>query len=238
MIPLKEARRFVLGSCTTLTPRSLPLDEALGCVIGAPIVASEPIPPFTNSSMDGYALRARDTRGAPISLEVVGSIWAGHPFDATVGPGQAVRIMTGAPLPPGADAVVMIEETQVAGTRVTIEREIQTDDFVRHTGRDVAVGDVIGKAGTVLTPAHLGVLANQGATSVLAHPHPRVGVLSTGDELVEGAGPLASGKIRDANRHTLLALARREGWEATIWGSSATTRAHSCDVLTRRRLHL
>ena len=233
MIPLQEARRFVLGSCTALAPLSLPLDEALGCVIGAPIVASEPIPPFTNSSMDGYALRAQDTRGVPISLEVVGSILAGHPFDATVGPGQAVRIMTGAPLPPGADAVVMIEETQVVGTRVMIEREIQTDDFVRHLGRDVSVGDVIAEAGTVLTPAHLGVLANQGATSVLAHPHPRVGVLSSGDELVEGPGPLASGKIRDANRHTLLALARREGWGCHDLGIVGDDEGALVDVLTR-----
>jgi molybdenum cofactor synthesis domain-containing protein len=183
--------------------------------------------------MDGYALRARDSRGAPVGLEVVGSLWAGHPSDVTVGPGQAVRIMTGAPLPPGADAVVMIEETRVTGTTVTIEREIHTDNFVRHRGRDVAVGDVIAEAGTVLTPAHLGVLANQGATSVLAHPHPRVGVLSSGDELVEGSGPLPAGKIRDANRHTLLALARREGWVCHDLGIVGDDEDALVDALTR-----
>ncbi len=233
MIPLEEARRFVLGSCTALAPRAAPLDEALGCVVGAPIVASEPVPPFTNSSMDGYALRAEDTRGAPLSLEVIGTVLAGHPFDATVEPGQAVRIMTGAPLPPGADAVVMIEATRMAGTRVTIEREVQAGDFVRPSGLDVAVGDVIADAGTVLTPAHLGVLANQGVTSVLAHPHPRVGVLSSGDELVEAPGPLPPGKIRDANRHSLLALARREGWECVDLGIVGDDEVALVGVLTQ-----
>lgn len=182
--------------------------------------------------MDGYALRAQDTRGAPVRLEVVGSILAGHGVDTRVGPGQAARIMTGAPIPPGADAVVMIEETRVTGASVTIEREIQVDDFVRHVGRDVSEGDVIADAGTVLTPAHLGVLAAQGATSVVVHPHPRVGVLSSGDELVDGATPLVPGKIRDANRHTLLALARREGWECHDLGIVGDDEGALVDVLT------
>ena len=233
MIPLEVARQFVLGSCSALAPSSVPLDEALGCVIGVPIVASEPVPPFTNSSMDGYALRAQDTRDTPISLEVVGSISAGHALDATVKPGQAVRIMTGAPLPPGADAVVMIEETRASGSTVTIEREIQAGDFVRQSGLDVAVGDVLADAGTVLTPAYLGVLADQGVTSVLAHPRPKVGVLSSGDELVEAPGPLPPGKIRDANRHTLLALARREGWECLDLGIVGDDEASIVDVLTK-----
>jgi molybdenum cofactor synthesis domain-containing protein len=235
MILLEEARRFVLGSCAPMAPRHLALDEALGCVTGVAVVATEPVPPFTNSSMDGYALRARDTRGAPVSLEVVGSIMAGHPPGATVGPGQAVRIMTGAPLPPGADAVVMIEETRTLadGAGVSIEREARPGDFVRQAGRDVAVGDVIAPAGTVLTPAYLGVLANQGLTSVVAHPHPRVGVLSTGDELFEGPGPLSPGKIRDANRHTLLALARREGWSCVNLGIVGDDEDALVDVLTR-----
>ncbi|HLN41265.1 MAG TPA: gephyrin-like molybdotransferase Glp [Acidimicrobiales bacterium] len=232
MIPLEEARQFVLASCSALAPRSVLLDDALGCVLGVPIVASEPVPPFTNSSMDGYALRAQDTRGAPVSLEVVGSISAGHPFDATVKAGQAVRIMTGAPLPPGADAVVMIEETRALGYTVTIEREIEAGDFVRQSGLDVAVGELVAEAGTVLTPAYLGVLADQGVTSVVVHPRPRVGVLSSGDELVEAPGPLLPGKIRDANRHTLLALSRREGWECVDLGIVGDDEAAIVDVLT------
>jgi molybdopterin molybdotransferase len=220
MIPLDEAQRFVLGLCGPLPAVEVRLDDALGCVLDAAMVATDEVPSFANSAMDGYAVRADDTSGAPVRLTVIGSIMAGHPLAETVGPGQAARIMTGAPLPPGADAVCMVEETEAApdGRSVVIGRQVQQEDFVRQPGRDVAIGDVIAPAGTVLTPAHLGVLANQGAVIVKVHPRPRVGVLSTGDELVSGAGPLPPGKIRDANRHTLLALIRREGWEGIDLG--------------------
>src|SRR5580700_2375686 len=118
--------------------------------------------------MDGYAVRAHDTAGAPVGLAVIGSIMAGHQLNGTVGPGQAARIMTGAPVPAGADAVCMIEETETGsdGRTVIIGRELQVGSFIREPGRDVAIGDVIAPAGTVLGPAHLGVLANQGVTSV------------------------------------------------------------------------
>jgi molybdopterin molybdotransferase len=220
MIPLDEAQRFVLGLCSPLPPVELPLDGALGCVLSATVVATEQVPSFANSSMDGYAVRADDTSGAPVRLSVIGSVMAGHPLELTVDRGQAVRIMTGAPVPLGADAVCMVEETETAsdGHSVVIGRELQPGTFVRQPGRDVDIGDVISPAGTVLTPAHLGVLANQGAVSVKVHPRPRVGVLSTGDELFSGTGPLPPGKIRDANRRTLLALVRREGWDGVDLG--------------------
>ena len=168
MIPLEGAQRFVVGLCDPLPPVELPLDEALGCVLGAAVIATEQVPPFANSAMDGYAVRADDTAGAPVRLAVIGSVMAGHPLEQTVGAGEAARIMTGAPVPPGADAVCMVEETDTApdGRSVVIGRQLQRGDFVRQPGRDVARGDVIAPAGTVLTPAHLGVLANQGAQSV------------------------------------------------------------------------
>jgi molybdopterin molybdotransferase len=220
MIPLDEAQAFVYGLCRPLPPVELPLDDALGCVLSDRVVATEQVPSFANSSMDGYAVRADDTSGAPVRLRVIGSIMAGHPLEQTVGPGQAARIMTGAPLPAGADAVCMVEDTESApgGGYVVIGRELQPGSFVRQPGRDVAIGDVIAPAGTVLTPAHLGVLANQGALSVRVHPRPRVGVLSTGDELFSGTGSLPPGKIHDANRHTLMALVRREGWDGIDLG--------------------
>jgi molybdenum cofactor synthesis domain-containing protein len=185
--------------------------------------------------MDGYAMRACDTVGAPVRLAVIGTIMAGHVLGRTVGPGQAARIMTGAPVPPGADAVCMIEEAVVEpdGSSVTIGRELRPGDSIRQPGRDVDVGDVIAPAGVVLTPAHLGVLANQGVVSVLAHPRPRVGVLSTGDELFAGVGPLPAGKIRDANRHTLLALARREGWDCVDLGIVGDDEPALVEVLVR-----
>ena len=220
MIPLEDAQRFVFELCSPLPSIELPLDDVLGCVLSAPVVATEQVPSFANSSMDGYAVRAEDTSGAPVRLAVIGSIMAGHTLGQTVGPGQAARIMTGAPVPPGADAVCMIEETETDadGRSVVIGRELQRGAFVRQPGRDVAIGDVIASAGTVLTPAHLGVLANQASVNVRVHPRPRVGVLSTGDELFSGTGPLPPGKIRDANRHTLLALVRREGWDGVDLG--------------------
>ncbi len=218
MIRLREAQAFVLGACSPGAPRPTPIDEALGCVVAARVVAAEPVPPFVNSSRDGYALRADDTLAAdgaaPLRLRVVGLIMAGSMFEGVVGPGQAARIMTGAPLPAGADAVCMLEDCQVEqdGEVVVIGHPVPGGEAVRRVGEDVAAGDVLAEPGTVLTPAHLGVLANQGIGEVMVHPRPRVGIISTGDELTAIVGPLAPGQIRDANRHTLLALVRREGW--------------------------
>jgi molybdenum cofactor synthesis domain-containing protein len=234
MISLEEAQQFVLDRCRPLPPVDLALEVALGCVVSAPVVATEAVPPFANSSMDGYAVRSADTGDPPVTLSVIGSIMAGHPFDRAVGPGEAARIMTGAPVPRGADAVCMIEETETTadGLRVTVRRALAAGDFVRPPGRDVAVGQVICPAGAVLTPARLGVLAHQGAATVSAHPRPKVGVLSTGDELFVGAGPLPPGAIRDANRPTLLALARQGGWESVDLGVVKDDEAALVDVLT------
>jgi molybdenum cofactor synthesis domain-containing protein len=225
MIPLGEARAFVLDACAVLPSRSMPIDDALGCVAAAPVVATEPVPPFVNSAMDGYALRAADTIGAsglgsPVRLEVVGTILAGTQPGAVVAAGQAARIMTGAPLPAGADAVCMFEECgdESNGAVVVVARPLPAGTAVRLAGQDVAVGDTILEAGSVVTPGHIGVLANQGVTRVDVRPRPRVGVLSTGDELMSEPGPLPAGKIRDANRHSLLALVRREGWDPVDLG--------------------
>ena len=219
MIPLAEARALVLGACGPRIPIPLPIDETLGCVVGAPVVATEPVPPFVNSSRDGYALRSADTSGAggrsgPVRLRVVGSIMAGSVLDANIGPGEAARIMTGAPMPAGADAVCMLEDSSVedGGSVVTIDHPIARGEAVRGVGEDVTAGDVVAEAGTVVSPALIGVFANLGVAEVSVHPRPRIGVLSTGDELVTGPGPLGPGQIRDANRHVLLALVDREGW--------------------------
>jgi molybdenum cofactor synthesis domain-containing protein len=165
--------------------------------------------------MDGFAVRAEDTFGAPVSLQIVATLAAGAAPADEVGPGQAIRIMTGAPMPPGADAVVMVELTSTSpdGATVTVERAASVGEHVRRAGDDVQAGDVVVAEGTVLTPAHLGVLASVGTTEVVAHPRARVGVLSTGDELVEAGHPLLPGQIRDSNRWTLLALVADAGCE-------------------------
>jgi molybdenum cofactor synthesis domain-containing protein len=220
VIPVSEAQTVVVEGCNPLEPRAVALDDARGCVLAAAVVAPEDVPPFENSAMDGYALLAADTRGAPVTLKVVGSLLAGQHRDEPVGPGEAVRIMTGAPIPPGADAVCMIEHTHSddGDATVVIESEVPAGTAVRPRADDIAAGDLVFDSGTYLTPAHIGVLAGLGATEVHVHPRVRVGVISTGDELTESPGPLRPGQIRDANRHSLLALLRDEGFAAVDLG--------------------
>jgi len=219
LVPLGDAQRRVLAQCRPLRPVAIPLADALGCVTSVDVVAAEDVPPFANSAVDGFAVRAADVAGAPVTLPVVGTIPAGAPPEPPVGPGQAVRILTGAPLPPGADAVVMVEDTDawdgrsgreaqgvVADVEIEIRTPVAAGANVRAAGDDIASGQAVFGAGTVLGPGHLGVLASIGMRRVPVYPRARVGVLSTGDELVDGPEPLRPGQIRDSNRRTLLAL--------------------------------
>ena len=221
MIPLEEARAFVLSGCPSGSPVTVPLDRALGLVAASGAVAGEEVPPFANTAMDGYALRAADVAGAPVTLRVAGTVRAGESgHDAPVGQGEAVRIMTGAPLPPGADAVVMVELTDPAdgGASVVVREPVPVGNHVRPAGDDVVLGDRVLEAGAVLSPGHLGFLATVGIREVDVVPRPRVGVISTGDELVDDGSPLAPGQIRDSNRLTQRALVAESGFEAVDLG--------------------
>jgi molybdenum cofactor synthesis domain-containing protein len=221
LIPLEEAQRRVLGGCAPLHPRAVPLDDALGCVTSVPLMADEAVPPFANTAMDGYAVRASDTADAPVRLRVAGTLAAGaDPSTVTVEPGTAVRIMTGAAIPTGADAVVMVERTAAEedGAAVVIQVPASPGDHVRPAGEDLAPGQEVFPARTRLGAGHLGVLASLGYVNVPVYPRPRVGVLSTGDELVDGPVELRPGQIRDSNRHTLLALVRQTGCEPVDLG--------------------
>ena len=237
MIPLAEAVAYVLTQCLPLAPRPVTLDEALGCVCAITVAASEPVPPFVNSSMDGFAVRSIDTDAAsvvaPIGLDLVGTALAGSTGTHFVGAGQVVRIMTGAPLPEGADAVVMQEacRTEDDGKVVLINEPVRSGCFIRTVGQDVAVGSTVVAAGTELTPGHLGSLANQGLSEVLVHPRIRVGVLSTGDELATAGVALARGQIRDANRPSLLALVARQGWMPVDLGTVGDDAAEVAEAL-------
>lgn len=215
MIPVAEARRVVLSACEPLPPRRVATSGASGHVLAEAIHAAEAIPPFANSAMDGYAVRAADTMAnLPARLRVVDRVMAGDDAGTPVDEGEAVRIMTGAPLPEGADAVCMVEHARVeaGGSIVLIDQALEAGANVRHAGEDIAPGDEVFGPGTRLGPAHLGVLASLGIESLRAHPRPAVAVLSTGDELAGATSALARGKIRDANRPALLAQLRADGF--------------------------
>ena len=214
MIEVDDAKRFVMSGLVALAPVDMTLVDALGCVSSDDVQAREMVPGFANSSMDGFALRSADTAGGHATLVVSGALLAGDAPSRQVEPGHAVRIMTGAPLPEGADCVCMIEQTVVdasAGT-VEISRFVPVGDNVRYAGEDVKVGQTLVRSGDELDAIRLGVLAGQGFSTVSAVARPRVAVLSTGNELVSTGGALRDGEIRDTNRPTLLALIREAGF--------------------------
>jgi len=219
MIPLEDAQHAIAACLAPLDAVEVPTQDAVGLALAADVVAPESVPPFANTAVDGFAVRAIDTTDAPVVLRVVGELPAGKEPTVAVGRGEAIRIMTGAPLPGGADAVIMVEHTEVAdeGATVRIGRVARVGDHVRDAGGDLATGEMAFPAGTVVGPAHLGVLAGLGIERVVATRRARVGVCSTGDELVE-AGPLEPGRIRDANRPMLMALVALTGANAVDLG--------------------
>ncbi len=218
LIAFEEARARVLDRLRPLPPRRVPLTEALGCVLAEDVAAGEDLPPFANSAMDGFALRSEDVRGAdqgsPVDLRVVGEVFAGSAKLPKVEPGTAVRIMTGGPLPPGADAVVPVERTKTSGETVRVQLAPPERGFVREAGEDVRAGAVVLERGRPVDPAAVGMLASVGRHQVPVHPKPRVSVVSTGDELVDPGEPLGPGQIRDSNSWLLMAQARAAGAEA------------------------
>ncbi len=218
--PLEDAQSFVIGACSPLTPQDVSFVDAEGLVLAADVVAAEQVPPFDNSAVDGYAVRAADTKSTPVELPVVDEVAAGAASDHLLQPGETIRIMTGAPMPAGADAVVMVEETDRLGDdRVRINAGVESGAAVRRAGDDVQPGDLLFPEGTVVTPAIVGVLASINAATVSAYPRARVAVLSTGDELVEDGRALAPGEIRESNRKMLAGLLRDAGCEVVDMGT-------------------
>lgn len=237
MISFEAARAHVLERCSPLAPSAVALDDALGCVLAEAVHAPEDVPPFANSGMDGYAVRAADVADAaedrPVRLRVAGTIAAGEAPHTAVEPGTAVRIMTGAPVPPGADAIVMVERsTRVGAHEVDLTLAVAAGLHVREAGGDLRAGDEVLPAGTVLHPAHLGVLASANVRRPVVVPRPLVGVISTGDELVDDGRPLAPGQIRESNRPTLVAACRAYGVDAADLGTVADDRGAIAEALT------
>jgi molybdopterin molybdotransferase len=234
MISLEEVQEYVLRDLAPLTPLATDLENTLGCVAAEVVTAREASPRFDNSAMDGFALRAIDTMGGSTRLRVTNAVFAGDHSDERVITGEAMRIMTGAPIPEGADTVCMREEATLDpdGASVLIHRAMKFGEAVRLVGDDIALDQVLVNVGDEISPTFLGVLASQGVTSLLVHPRPRVGVLSTGNELSDAAS-LAPGKIRDTNRPSLLASLRHSGFSPVDLGIAGDTPAQIAEAFQR-----
>jgi molybdopterin molybdotransferase len=232
MLSVREARERILAQFFPLETIRCPLEQAAGRVLAETICAGTDLPAFDNSSVDGFAVRAVDVTTIPVILPVVGDIPAGKTADFTLGAGQAARIMTGARLPIGADAVVMVEDTdfghQAAGTqappRVLIQKAVRTGANVRKRGTDIRAGQEILPVGQVLRPQDIGMLAMLGVADAPVYRKPKVAIVSSGDELLAVDAPLEDGKIRDSNTYTLAALAAQSGCEVLRLGVAADRR--------------
>jgi molybdopterin molybdotransferase len=222
MISVEEAFRTILGHVRPLGAERVPLAEAVGRVLTEDVVSPICIPPFDNSAMDGYAVRVEDLAGAteldPVPLKVLGEVAAGAATGLAVEPGAAVRIMTGAPIPAGTEAVIMLEETREFEDRIEALATPEPGEHIRLAGEDVAQGEVVFKAGHALTPAALGVLASLGIAEVSVHRRPRVAILGTGDELVPLGEPLGPGQIHDSSAVALETLVAMLGAAPTRLG--------------------
>ena len=222
MLSVEEALERVLSFFHPLEPEPVPILETLGRVLDQDVYADIDIPPHSYSSMDGYALRAVDTAGAtpqtPRSLRVTENLAAGYVTKTEVFPGTAIRIMTGAPIPPGADAVVRFERTEQEGDRVSVLGEVAVGQSIRLAGEDVRRGDLVLHKGTVVRPQEVGMLASLGKKQVQAVRRPRIAILATGDELVGIDEPLGPGKIRNSNSYSNAAQVLRHGGVPILLG--------------------
>lgn len=211
MLGHADALHIILEQVAPLDSTRLPLDMALDRVLAEDIVSAEALPPFDNSAMDGFAVRASDLAALPAGLRILADQPAGVDAGMEVLAGTALRIMTGAPIPGGADAVVPVELTEVDGGTVRILKAVRPGGNLRRRGEDVRVGERVLERGTRLRPAELALLGAIGHPDVAVVPPPRVAILTTGDELVDVSEPLGPARIRDANIHALCAQVRACG---------------------------
>ncbi|MEM7031630.1 MAG: gephyrin-like molybdotransferase Glp [Chloroflexota bacterium] len=200
MISVQEALDIIFEQVKPLSPTTKPFTELMGLVLAEDIYATEPMPPFPAATVDGYAVIAADEG----KRQVLGDQMAGYVADMTIQPGMAARVTTGAPIPPGADAMVMIEDTDEENGQLIMHTTVSAGNCIRPVGVDIEVGQLVLPAGTVLKPAEVGLLAMIGRTEASVYPTPRIGVMSTGDEIVEPGEDCGPGQIRDANRFTLM----------------------------------
>jgi molybdopterin molybdotransferase len=245
MIELKEARDLVIQAAKPLPAETVPLERALGRTLARDARAREAVPPFAKSAMDGYAVRAADTAPVPTSppgaaagveLRVVDDLPAGRLSRRALGPGEAARIMTGAPLPRGADAVVMVEDTERTGPGgVLVRLAVRPGDNIGLAGEDLEKGETAVERGAVIGPAETGMLAAVGLARVPVVRRPRIAVIATGDEIVEAGERKRRGQIRNANGPALAAMAVAAGAEASYLGIARDRSASLAAKLARAR---
>lgn len=245
MLSVDEYRDGLLRGISVLAPLELPLSSAHGCVLATDVAAPWPLPSFDNSSMDGYAVVAADVAAAsssdPVSLTVIDDVPAGFRSTESVVPGTAIRIMTGAPMPSGADAVVPVERTDGGIETVSISEGIASGAYVRRAAEDVAAGETVLVAGTLIGARQVAILAAVGCGLAYVHPRPRIAVISTGSELVEPGLPLRYGLISDSNSYLLVAACREAGADAYRVGpivdddkaflDAVEDQLHRCDLI-------
>ena len=229
MLSVEEAQAQVLSTVCVLEPERVPLLMAAERVLAEAVNADRDIPPVTNAAMDGFALRSEDLAADPVILRVVGEVGAGHEAQEAVGPGEAIRIMTGAPLPAGADTVVRFERTRMEDGWVVILDPCAPGNNVRPAGEDVRKGQLVLGPGEVLRPQEIGMLAALGCLDVAVIRRPRVAILGTGDEVVPPNQVPGPSQIRDANSYTVAAQVRRYGGVPLLLGV-----AHDEEELVRR----
>jgi molybdopterin molybdotransferase len=232
---VEEHLDTVLDGIGSLEPIELNLLDAQGLLLAENVVTDVPLPGFDNSAMDGYAIRAVDTKGArddrPVVLRVVGDVAAGAKSRSGMGPGLAVRIMTGAPIPAGADAVIALEETDRGLAQVALYRQVQSGECVRRAGEDLAAGKPALGSGAALGPQQIALLAAIGRDRVMVRPRPRVLILSTGSELIEVGQKPQFGEVPDSNSYLLAAAAKDAGADARRMGIVPDDHAQLLDTL-------
>lgn len=234
MIPLSQAFDLVIQNTGRLPAEKVELLQASGCVLAENVVSDLDQPPFARSSMDGYALRAEDAAQAPAQLQVVGFIPAGVFPDLKIEKGQAAKIMTGAPLPPGADSVQVIETTRpVAGNRVEILEAVSPGKNVSPRGSEAVAGQVVARVGSFISPAVIGLLAAVGKSEVPVYRRPAVAVIATGDELIDLTQTPAPGQIRNSNSLALAAQVAKLGARAALLGVARDQHQQIRELLQR-----
>jgi molybdopterin molybdotransferase len=219
LLPVADAQKRILDAVPVLPAEQIPLSAALGRVLAADVAARRSQPPMPVSAMDGYAVRAADVATLPATLRIVGYAPAGHAFDGNVGPGEAVRIFTGAPVPDGADAIVIQENTEKDGETVrVVDGTAPKGRYVRPAGLDFAEGDVLLRAGKVLTARDIGLAAAMNVPWLMVRRRPRIAILATGDEIVMPGDPIGRDQIVSSNALALAAFIAAQGADAVDLG--------------------